>query len=145
MNNRMLSMLGVSALALLTAAVPTCAQTVPASAIDTRDEIIVTAQKRAENVQSVPIAITALNAAALEAAKIEDSKDLQFNAPNVTLSANRNLTIRGVGSASYGGTGDTNIGVLFNGVSLRAAQYFYPLHIEEIPERTASLQEYAIK
>src|SRR5687768_9334802 len=56
-----------------------------------RDVIIVTAQKRAENVQDVPIAITALNAEQLAAAKVEDSKDLQFNAPNVTLSANRNL------------------------------------------------------
>ena len=91
---------------------------------DLRDEVIVTAQKRRENVQDVPIAITALNAAALEAAKIEDSKDLQFNAPNVTFSANRNITIRGVGSASYGGTGDTNIGVLVNGVFLQSGSTF---------------------
>ena len=72
----------------------------------------------------MPIAITALNAAAIEASKIEDSKDLQFNAPNVTLSANRNLTVRGVGSQSFGGTGDTNIGVLVNGVFLQSGSSF---------------------
>ncbi len=49
---------------------------------------------------------------------------MQFNAPNVTLSANRNLTIRGVGSQSFGGTGDTNIGVLVNGVFLQSGSSF---------------------
>jgi outer membrane receptor protein involved in Fe transport len=90
----------------------------------TRDDIIVTAQKREENAQDVPIAITALGSQALAAARVEDTKDLQFNIPNVTYSANRNITIRGVGSASYGGTGDTNIGVLFNGVFLQSGSSF---------------------
>ena len=135
MTKRILGMLEVSTLALI-AAIPAQAQTAPpqaaaaepAQAADAdasdRDVIIVTAQRRAENVQNVPIAITALNGRALEAAKIEDTKDLQFNAPNVTLSANRNLTIRGVGSASYGGTNDTNIGVIFNGVFLQSGSTF---------------------
>jgi outer membrane receptor protein involved in Fe transport len=105
-------------------ATPAFAQAAEENQADDRDTIVVTAQKRPENVQDVPIAITALNAAALEAARVEDSKDLQFNAPNVTLSANRNITIRGVGSASYGGTGDTNIGVLVNGVFLQAGSSF---------------------
>jgi iron complex outermembrane receptor protein len=108
----------------LLCATPAIAQAVPDDQAEDRDTIIVTAQKRAENVQDVPIAITALNSAALEAAKIEDAKDLQFNAPNVTLSANRNLTIRGVGSQSFGGTGDTNIGVLVNGVFLQSGSSF---------------------
>ena len=86
--------------------------------------IVVTAQLREENVQEVPIAITALTSKDLEAAKIEDALDLQFNAPNVTLSANRNLTIRGVGSQSFGGTNDTNIGVLINGVFLQQGSTF---------------------
>jgi outer membrane receptor protein involved in Fe transport len=103
---------------------PAQAQEAEADSRDTVGEIIVTAQKRAENVQDVPIAITALTSADLAAARIEDSKDLQFNAPNVTLSANRNITIRGVGSASFGGTGDTNIGVLVNGVFLQAGSSF---------------------
>ncbi len=125
-------MLGVSLVAMSWAsmAAPATAQSgaasPPAAAdqVDERDTVIVTAQKRPENVQNVPIAITALNSAALEAAKVEDSKDLQFNAPNVTLSANRNITIRGVGSASYGGTGDTNIGVLVNGAFLQSGSTF---------------------
>lgn len=118
--------LGASVLAIAWAvsAAPALAQSESENQAEDRDTIVVTAQKKAENVQDVPIAITALNAAALEAARVEDSKDLQFNAPNVTLSANRNITIRGVGSASYGGTGDTNIGVLVNGVFLQSGSSF---------------------
>ncbi|MBC7507115.1 MAG: TonB-dependent receptor plug domain-containing protein [Sandarakinorhabdus sp.] len=70
------------------------------------------------------MAVTALNAAARQAARIEDSKDLQFNVPNVTLSANRNITIRGVGSASFGATNDTDIGVLYNRVFLQSGGTF---------------------
>ncbi|GLQ21382.1 hypothetical protein GCM10007854_23370 [Algimonas porphyrae] len=88
------------------------------------DVIIVTAQKREQTLQEVPIAVTALSAADLESARIEDTKDLQFNAPNVFLSANRNITIRGVGSQSFGGTSDTNIGILNNGVFLQSGSTF---------------------
>lgn len=88
------------------------------------DVVVVTAQKREQSLQEVPIAVTALTAADLDAARIEDTKDLQFNAPNVFLSANRNITIRGVGSQSFGGTSDTNIGILNNGVFLQSGSTF---------------------
>lgn len=105
----------------------------PALAQDSPDEqtesddgnvIIVTAQLREEDLQEVPIAITALTGDDLLDAKIEDALDLQFNVPNVMLSANRNLTIRGVGSQSFGGTNDTNIGTLINGVFLQQGSTF---------------------
>lgn len=86
--------------------------------------IIVTAQLREQDIQDVPLSITALTGDNLAAARIEDPQDLQFNAPNVILSANRNLTIRGVGSQSFGGSADTNIGVLVNGVFLQAGSTF---------------------
>ncbi len=126
MKNAFKSTVGASVLALgwAISAMPALAQAAAANEENDRDVIIVTAQKRPENVQNVPIAITALNAAALQAARVEDSKDLQFNVPNVTLSANRNITIRGVGSASFGGTSDTNIGVLYNGVFLQSGSTF---------------------
>ncbi|QTD57452.1 TonB-dependent receptor [Parasphingorhabdus cellanae] len=100
------------------------AQEAGADPDDDDNVIIVTAQLREENLQDVPIAITALSGDDLQAAKIEDALDLQFNAPNVVLSANRNLTIRGVGSQSFGGTNDTNIGILQNGVFLQQGSTF---------------------
>ena len=64
--------LGVSVLAIAWAAsaMPAFAQTAEEEQASDRDTIVVTAQKKAENVQDVPIAITALNAAALEAARV---------------------------------------------------------------------------
>ncbi|MEO1169475.1 MAG: TonB-dependent receptor [Pseudomonadota bacterium] len=115
----------VSALALAwgASASPAMAQTTAAANLSD-SPIIVTAQLREEDIQDVPIAITALTSDDLAAARIEDSLDLQFNAPNVILSANRNLTIRGVGSQSFGGSNDTNIGILINGVFLQQGSTF---------------------
>ena len=117
-----------SAFALITAlaASPAVAQDENAKVAseDDGNVIIVTAQLREEDVQDVPISVTALTSESILAARIEDSQDLQFNAPNVILSANRNLTIRGVGSQSFGGSADTNIGVLVNGVFLQQGSTF---------------------
>ncbi|MEO1656464.1 MAG: TonB-dependent receptor [Pseudomonadota bacterium] len=88
------------------------------------DVVIVTAQRQEQSLQEVPLAVTALTGRDIAAARIEDTLDLQFNAPNVILSANRNLTIRGVGSQSFGGSNDTNIGVLYNGVFLQSGSTF---------------------
>lgn len=115
----------ISALPLVALLVqPASAQEAEEQPQDTGNVIIVTAQLREENVQDVPIAITALTSENIRAARIEDALDLQFNAPNVILSANRNLTIRGVGSQSFGGSNDTNIGVLINGVFLQQGSTF---------------------
>lgn len=116
----------IVALSAATAAAPANAQDEGSDDASASDDnvIIVTAQLREEDIQDVPISITALTSETLAAARIEDSQDLQFNAPNVILSANRNLTIRGVGSQSFGGSADTNIGVLVNGVFLQQGSTF---------------------
>lgn len=48
-------------------------------------DIIVTAQRRAENLQDVPIAVTALDASALQTNRIVDVRDLDGSAPNLTV------------------------------------------------------------
>src|ERR1700760_2145185 len=50
------------------------------------EEVVVTAQKKSEDIQSVPIAISAFTAQDLAAHQIKMSKDLQFSIPNVTFS-----------------------------------------------------------
>lgn len=49
------------------------------------DEIVVTAQKREQNLQVVPLAISAISAAKVEQLGIRDSRDLSGIAPNVTV------------------------------------------------------------
>ncbi|WP_414520011.1 hypothetical protein, partial [Nostoc sp. PCC 9305] len=62
------------------------AQTAPAVA--TVDEIIVTAQKREQAIQDVPIAVSAFSAETLDAMKIEGGSELLRAIPNVSFSKN---------------------------------------------------------
>jgi len=66
------------------------------------DEIVVTAQKRAQNLQDVPIAVTALSGEALSNAHVTDVLDLNALAPGLQIktddnAANPKIFIRGVG------------------------------------------------
>jgi|GEM_PF-594850 len=57
------------------------------------EEIIVTAQKRAENVQNVPISITAVSAEELKNRSVSQISDLQSATPNVTFSTTAQGTL----------------------------------------------------
>ncbi|MEW5684028.1 MAG: TonB-dependent receptor [Pseudomonadota bacterium] len=79
------------------------AQEAPAEAFGV-EEVVVTAQKRAENVQDVPISVTAFSGKALEAAGVQDVRDLRRIAPNLNLTTsaqqtNTRVMIRGIGTA----------------------------------------------
>jgi iron complex outermembrane receptor protein len=70
------------------------------------DEIVVTAQKREQNLQDVPIAISAIGAAKLEQLQVNDARDLSGLAPNLTISPPTTnfsaavLSIRGIPSGA---------------------------------------------
>ncbi|WP_197493200.1 TonB-dependent receptor [Woeseia oceani] len=71
------------------------------------EEVIVTAQKRAESMQTVPIAISALSSESLELRGIDSPEGLQFSVPNLNLGqqagngwTNIVATIRGVGTVN---------------------------------------------
>ena len=49
------------------------------------EEIVVTAQKRAENLQSVPVSVTALSSEAIANQRIADFSDLTRAAPSLTI------------------------------------------------------------
>jgi iron complex outermembrane recepter protein len=73
--------------ALMTSAVPAdAAASAPAQAISDPAEIIVTAQKRAESIQDVPISVSAFSSKSLDEQKIEGGSELVRAVPNVTFS-----------------------------------------------------------
>ncbi|HEX5775820.1 MAG TPA: TonB-dependent receptor, partial [Caulobacteraceae bacterium] len=86
------------------------------------EALIVTAQKREENIQDVPIAISAFSQKDLEAQKIEGGFDLLKAIPNVTFSKNNftsyNFSIRGVGTKAISATTDPGVSVSFNNTGL---------------------------
>jgi iron complex outermembrane receptor protein len=80
---------------------PAAAQAADASNSGSLEEIVVVAQKRAENLQKVPIAITAVAQARLESTGVTDMQDLQVAVPGLqVLNIGGSVTprIRGVGS-----------------------------------------------
>ena len=71
------------------------------------EEVMVTAQKREQNAQDVPIALTAIDADTIQQAGIETTQDVVRLAPSLTVNeANHKQTssfsIRGVGTNVYG-------------------------------------------
>jgi iron complex outermembrane receptor protein len=90
-------------------------------------DIVVTAQKRSENIQRVPISITAYTAATLEAKGVRDVTSLGNLAPNVTLDAGTPFSgssavlsayIRGIGQNDFAFNLDPGVGVYLDGVYL---------------------------
>jgi len=92
------------------------------------EALIVTAQKREENIQDVPIAISAFSAKALEEQKIEGGFDLLKAIPNVTFSKNNftsyNFSIRGIGTKAVSATTDPGVAVSFNNIALLQNRLF---------------------
>lgn len=80
------------------------------------ETVTITARKRAEAAQSVPISISTFSADTLERAKITGAADLQFSIPNAVLTGNDRFTIRGIGNNSLGG--DNGVGLAINGASI---------------------------
>ena len=82
-------------LAVLGTALPAQAQQAAAAepAVTTLDTVKVTARKREESLQDVPVAVTALTAEQLEKLAIKDLGDLQGQVPNLTIYAARGLSL----------------------------------------------------
>ncbi|MGB0922306.1 MAG: TonB-dependent receptor [Alphaproteobacteria bacterium] len=84
------------------------------------DEVIVTAQKRAEDVQDVPISVTAIGEETLELKGIEGLGTLQLITPNVKIDAGaffNFIYVRGIGSDNNLGF-DSSVGLFFDGVHM---------------------------
>ncbi|WP_428408812.1 TonB-dependent receptor [Hyphococcus sp.] len=84
------------------------------------DEIIVTAQKRDESIQDVPLAITALSGDFTREVNLDDVKDLVRFTPGVTGNSADSfidtLSMRGILTNDFGAGGDPSIGLFKNGL-----------------------------
>ncbi|MFM7349110.1 MAG: TonB-dependent receptor plug domain-containing protein, partial [Erythrobacter sp.] len=112
-----------SALALATTA-PAMAQV---------EEIVVTAQKVKENVQDVPIAVTAVSGERLDQNLVRSLENISTVVPSVsfrkgTTSANSAIVMRGVGTISFSVAAEPSVSTVVDGVVLsRSGQAFMDL------------------
>ena len=122
-----------TAIFAVTAATPAWAQDAPAAPPAqgarpaTDAEIIVTAQRRAQRLQDVPIAVSAFTSQALQERAVASVAQLSNIAPNVTLDAGTPFSgtsgvlsayIRGIGANDFAFNIDPGVGVYLDGVYL---------------------------
>ena len=93
----------------------------PARGIDSLNTIIVTGTKtqNPENVQDIPLAVTAFNSESLDALNVRDVQSLTYSAPNVSLDqvgtsrGTANFSIRGLGINSSIPSIDPTVGLTY--------------------------------
>ncbi len=124
---------GVLAVSMLAIAMPAFAQDAGASAqgekkATTLEAVKVTARKREETLQDVPVAVTAFTADALDKLDVEDLSDLDAQVPNLTIYAARGSSstltayIRGVGQSDPLWGVDPGVGIYMDDVYIARPQ-----------------------
>lgn len=105
------------------------------------DEIIVTAQKKSENIQNVPIAITAITGGQLESKGIRSLDEVAFRVPNLSFRNTSDIklspiSLRGViaqtGSAGQDPSVATYVDEVFLGAGAGANIAYYDLEAVEV-------------
>ena len=114
--------------AVIAALAMSAATMLPASAQETSsgqgrsiETIIVTAQKREQNLQDVPIVVTAVSGQLLQDSGVKDIKDLTIVAPGLTVTstsseASTTARIRGIGTVGDNPGLESSVGVVIDGV-----------------------------
>ena len=92
------------------------------------EEVIVTASKIESSIQDTPIAVSAFTQGQLDSQLINDTMNLQFAVPNMTMTKQNftanDIRIRGIGSGAIGPAGDTGVGIHINGVYQTSTRIF---------------------
>jgi len=92
------------------------------------DSITVTARKREETLQEVPVAVTAFTSEALDKLNVQDIADLDSQVPNLTIYAARGASstvtayIRGVGQSDPTWGADPGVGIYLDDVYIARPQ-----------------------
>jgi iron complex outermembrane receptor protein len=84
------------------------------------EEIIVTAQRRSESVQTVPISVNVLSSSDISSKGIASSNDLTGTVPslNISTQGEENYTLRGVGTNGSGINQEQSVALYLDGVYL---------------------------
>lgn len=110
------------------AAIIGAAQAQEADDIDVSNEIVVTAQKREQSIQEVPIAISAFSEETLESRQINDAQDIMQSVPNMQFARQNftgsNVALRGVGTKVVAQSSDQAVGIHVNSAPLGQTPIF---------------------
>jgi outer membrane receptor protein involved in Fe transport len=94
----------------------------------TVEALIVTAQKREEDIQDVPIAISAFTQEQLENSQVAGGPDLITQVPNMTFTktnfSSYSIQLRGIGTQAISATTDAAVAVAFNNTPFIRNRFF---------------------
>jgi iron complex outermembrane receptor protein len=81
-------------------------------------EIVVTAQKRAQRLQDVPVAVSVVSGDLLKAQGVTDATQLQYTTPELTFTAGPSpaYAIRGIGTQTFSRTASSDVSIVVDGV-----------------------------
>jgi outer membrane receptor for monomeric catechols len=91
----------------------------------TLSAIVITAEKRTEDVQKTPLTVTVVNSQQLENQQINTISDLQYTSPDVTFgppgesSPGGGAVIRGIGTVAFSRSASPSVGIVVDGRSCR--------------------------
>jgi iron complex outermembrane receptor protein len=89
------------------------------------EEVIVTAQKRSENLQNVPITMQAVTGEQLQEARVKQLTDVVQMAPNLNVvvqnSLSQHVVIRGVGTNEFFGNAPSSVGMYMDEVTMNSS------------------------
>jgi len=103
------------------------------------EEIIVTAGKRAENVQDVPSSVLVVTSETMERSNVRDFDDIVRVAPSVTITktsqpGNNSINIRGIGTYAYSIATEPSVAVVIDDVpqSFQAAAFAALVDVQQV-------------
>jgi len=127
------------AILAMAAAAAAQAQQTPTDGASTVQEVLVTAQKRTEKLQDVPVSVAVVSATRLAAQNITSMQDLTLVSPSVSFNDSNNargqgMSIRGVGTLSFSDGVEPSVSTVIDGVVLgrQTASMFDLIDIDHI-------------
>jgi iron complex outermembrane receptor protein len=81
-------------------------------------DIVVTAQRRAERLQDVPVSVTALGGDSLKSRNLNDLTQVALAAPSLQVGNDNSFAIRGVGTQAFATTIDSSVATALDDVNL---------------------------
>lgn len=81
-------------------------------------EIVVTAQRRSESIQRVPVSLTALTSDTLRTQNLNDLTQVTRAAPSLQVGVDNSFAVRGVGTLAFAGTIDSSVALAIDDVNL---------------------------
>ncbi|MDT0510109.1 TonB-dependent receptor [Novosphingobium sp. MMS21-SN21R] len=92
--------------------------TAPAEGDVATAEIVVTAQRRSESIQKVPLSLTAVTGAELRDRAISDLAGVAAAAPSLQIGSDASFSVRGVGTLAFAGTIDSSVALAVDEVNM---------------------------